>query len=43
LEGVTIETKQLAPRAAQASGLSMHEWLDKVVQQSTKDTLNSNS
>ena len=31
LEGVGLETKELARRAAEASGLSMHEWLDRAV------------
>ena len=31
LEGVTEETKQLAHRARQVSGASMHDWLERVV------------
>jgi hypothetical protein len=31
LEGVTPEAKAMAERAAKASGLSMHEWLDRAV------------
>jgi ubiquinone/menaquinone biosynthesis C-methylase UbiE len=31
LEGVTIEAKRMAHEAAEASGLSMHEWLDRAV------------
>jgi ubiquinone/menaquinone biosynthesis C-methylase UbiE len=33
LEGVTVETRELAARAAERSGLSMHTWLDRVVRQ----------
>jgi ubiquinone/menaquinone biosynthesis C-methylase UbiE len=31
LEGVTLETKAMAERAARANGLSVHEWLDRTV------------
>jgi ubiquinone/menaquinone biosynthesis C-methylase UbiE len=31
LEGVTIEAKALAKQAASKSGMSVHEWLDRVV------------
>jgi ubiquinone/menaquinone biosynthesis C-methylase UbiE len=31
LEGVTVEAKAMAERAAQASGTSLHEWLDQTV------------
>jgi ubiquinone/menaquinone biosynthesis C-methylase UbiE len=31
LEGVTLEAKEMARQAAEASGLSMHEWLDRAV------------
>ncbi len=31
LEGVTIEAKKMAQAAAEASGLTMHEWLDRAV------------
>ena len=31
LEGVTVEAKEMADRAAQQLGMSMHEWLDRVV------------
>jgi ubiquinone/menaquinone biosynthesis C-methylase UbiE len=31
LEGVTPEVKKMAEQAAEASGLSMHEWLDRAV------------
>jgi SAM-dependent methyltransferase len=31
LEGVTPEAKRMAEQAAEASGLSMHEWLDRAV------------
>jgi ubiquinone/menaquinone biosynthesis C-methylase UbiE len=33
LEGVTIESKDLAQRAARKSGLSIHEWLDRAVRE----------
>jgi hypothetical protein len=32
LEGVRPETKELAIRAREALGVSMHEWLDSVVE-----------
>jgi ubiquinone/menaquinone biosynthesis C-methylase UbiE len=31
LEGVTVEAKQMAEKAAQESGLTLHEWLDRAV------------
>jgi ubiquinone/menaquinone biosynthesis C-methylase UbiE len=31
LEGVTVEAKQMALKAALASGLTIHEWLDRAV------------
>jgi ubiquinone/menaquinone biosynthesis C-methylase UbiE/uncharacterized protein YbaR (Trm112 family) len=31
LEGVTVETKELAWKAAERRGISMHEWLDRLV------------
>jgi ubiquinone/menaquinone biosynthesis C-methylase UbiE len=31
LEGVTVETKELARKAARQAGISMHEWLDRLV------------
>jgi ubiquinone/menaquinone biosynthesis C-methylase UbiE len=31
LEGVTVEARELAERGAAASGLSLHEWLDRAV------------
>ena len=31
LDGVTVEAKQLAEAAARQSGLTLHEWLDRVV------------
>ncbi|MEQ8791562.1 MAG: class I SAM-dependent methyltransferase [Pirellulaceae bacterium] len=31
LEGVSLETKELAQQAAQAAGMSMHQWLDTLV------------
>jgi ubiquinone/menaquinone biosynthesis C-methylase UbiE len=36
LEGVNLETKQLAQEAAKDSGLSLHEWLDNVVSKAAK-------
>lgn len=33
LEGITDETKKLAYQAQKKSGLSMHEWLDKIVKE----------
>jgi ubiquinone/menaquinone biosynthesis C-methylase UbiE len=33
LEGVTIEAKELAQHAAQKSGLTIHEWLDRAVRE----------
>lgn len=40
LEGVTPETKQLAHRAREASGKSMHRWLGDVVREAAKRELN---
>jgi ubiquinone/menaquinone biosynthesis C-methylase UbiE len=31
MEGVTVEAKEMAGRAARQLGMSMHEWLDRVV------------
>jgi len=36
LEGVTPEAKEMARRAAEASGLSLHEWLDQAVRAAAK-------
>ena len=36
LEGVKLSTKRLALEAQKRSGLSMHEWLDKVVMEAAK-------
>lgn len=33
MEGVTLETKQLAERAREKKGVSMHSWLDEVVRE----------
>jgi hypothetical protein len=33
LEGVTPEAKDLARRAAAAAGISVHEWLDRLVKE----------
>lgn len=33
MEGVRVETKKLAAQAAERSGQSMHDWLDRVVRQ----------
>ncbi len=38
MEGVTPETKELARRAAAGAGVSIHEWLDRLVRrQATAD------
>jgi SAM-dependent methyltransferase len=37
LEGVTPEAKTMAEEAAEASGLSMHEWLDRAVRAAAED------
>jgi ubiquinone/menaquinone biosynthesis C-methylase UbiE len=39
LEGVTIEAKELAHQAARASGLSLHEWLDRAVRSQAADVV----
>jgi ubiquinone/menaquinone biosynthesis C-methylase UbiE len=39
LEGVTPEAKELARKAAAASGLSVHEWLDAAVRETASATL----
>jgi predicted HicB family RNase H-like nuclease len=31
LEGVTVEAKALARQAAAKSGISVHEWLDRLI------------
>jgi ubiquinone/menaquinone biosynthesis C-methylase UbiE/uncharacterized protein YbaR (Trm112 family) len=36
LEGVTIETKELALKARKKLGVSMHEWLDSVIKSEAK-------
>jgi ubiquinone/menaquinone biosynthesis C-methylase UbiE len=36
LEGVTPEAKAMAERAARASGISIHEWLDRAVRAAAK-------
>ena len=41
LEGVTLEAKKLANEAAMKKGLSMHEWLDKLVKDQAKKDLAS--
>ena len=41
LEGVTLEAKKLANEAAKKKGLSMHEWLDKLVKDQAKKDLAS--
>ncbi len=38
LEGVTPEAKRLAEEAADAAGLSMHEWLDRAVRVAARQT-----
>jgi ubiquinone/menaquinone biosynthesis C-methylase UbiE len=37
LEGVTVEAKAMAEKAAKASGLSLHEWLDRAVRAAAKE------
>jgi ubiquinone/menaquinone biosynthesis C-methylase UbiE len=39
LEGVTTDTKELAHRAARASGLSLHDWLDQIVRSKAADVI----
>jgi ubiquinone/menaquinone biosynthesis C-methylase UbiE len=39
LEGVTSETKELAYKAAKSKGVSMHQWLDKLVKEAAKKDL----
>lgn len=39
LEGVTDETKQLAHRARKVSGISMHDWLERVVRTAAMNEL----
>jgi ubiquinone/menaquinone biosynthesis C-methylase UbiE len=36
MEGVRVDTKELAVRAAERAGLSMHDWLDRVVRQAAE-------
>ena len=42
LEGVTEETKNLAWKAREKTGLSMHEWLDELIKKEAKKVLDSN-
>jgi hypothetical protein len=39
LEGVTPEAKELARKAAAKAGVSLHEWLDRLVKQKANDQL----
>jgi ubiquinone/menaquinone biosynthesis C-methylase UbiE len=39
LEGVTPEAKELARKAAAKAGVSVHEWLDRLVKQKANDQL----
>lgn len=39
LEGVTIETKELAMKAREKIGTSMHKWLDEIVKREAKKVL----
>lgn len=39
LEGVTPDTKELALKAVKKTGLSMHKWLDKLVEKEAKKIL----
>ena len=43
LEGVTLETKRIAQEAAARSGLSMHEWLDRLVRNEAERELGDRS
>lgn len=43
LEGVTLETKALAYKAREASGKSMHKWLDEVIRRAAEQELNSSA
>lgn len=39
LEGITDETKKLAYEAREKAGISMHEWLDRIVKEAAKKEL----
>ena len=39
LEGVSLEAKAMAREAAAASGLSVHEWLDRLVKAGASEAL----
>jgi hypothetical protein len=41
LEGITDETKDLARRAREKSGKSMHQWLDDIIKDAAKGELES--
>lgn len=41
LEGVTPEAKELAKKAAAEAGLSLHEWLDRLVRKEAEEDLSS--
>jgi len=42
LEGVTSETKELALKAREKLGISMHKWLDELVKREAKKVLENN-
>ena len=39
LEGVSLETKELATKARKKLGISMHKWLDDIVRQEAEKIL----
>jgi SAM-dependent methyltransferase len=41
LEGVTAETKKLAIKAKEKSGVSMHKWLDNIINKEAKKILDN--
>jgi ubiquinone/menaquinone biosynthesis C-methylase UbiE len=43
LEGVTLEAKKMAHAAAEASGLTVHEWLDRAVRGEAERSLKKSS
>lgn len=43
LEGVTDETKKLAQKAQRSAGVSMHQWLDRIVRRAAEEELQGSS
>ena len=43
LEGVTLETKELAIKAREKLGISMHKWLDELIKREAEKIINSNN